>query len=246
MYPSRRHQSRYLAALRRAHLTRIAAVSAVLVIPAACSSSDAATFADVPTESSAVVDSTDVAAPSTTDGVDTTVGSPATSAPSEPAPASTDLADGGIGEVAVTEMQIDFTYTPEATTGRVQNPYIAVWIEDTDGNLVRTIAVWYQSSIPGPRWLSDLRQWNAVSGGATDASFTGATRAPGSYSLVWDGTDDAGNPLPEGDYVIWIESAREHGPYNNTSATFSVSAGASAVALPDVGELIGASVTPTV
>jgi hypothetical protein len=39
------------------------------------------------------------------------------------------------------------------------------------------------------------------------------TRQPGKYSVVWDGKDDKGQPAPTGDYVVMIESAREHGTH---------------------------------
>lgn len=241
MYPLR-HRSRYVEALRRAHVARIAAVGAALAIPTACSNNDADTFAAA---------TADVASSTTGEATTSSTGAPP-STPTEPTPTTalttvpaTDPATTVAAATAApagAEIQIDFTYRPESTAAPVRNPYIAVWIEDAGGNLVRTIAVWYQSSIPGPRWLGDLRQWNAVSGGAMEASFTGATRAPGTYSLVWDGTDDAGNPVADGDYVIWIESAREHGPYSSTSSAFRLSSDTS-VTLPDSGELIGASAT---
>jgi thiamine biosynthesis lipoprotein len=38
-----------------------------------------------------------------------------------------------------------------------------------------------------------------------------ATRQPGKYELVWDGKDDAGKALPQGEYTIKLEVHREHG-----------------------------------
>ena len=42
---------------------------------------------------------------------------------------------------------------------------------------------------------------------------TRATRAPGKYSLTWDGKDDAGKALPQGTYVVRVEVHREHGKH---------------------------------
>ena len=37
------------------------------------------------------------------------------------------------------------------------------------------------------------------------------TRPPGEYTVVWDGKDDLGKPVPRGAYNLFIETAREHG-----------------------------------
>ncbi len=39
------------------------------------------------------------------------------------------------------------------------------------------------------------------------------TRGPGVYSARFDGTDNAGKPLPHGRYTLCLEVAREHGTY---------------------------------
>ena len=44
-------------------------------------------------------------------------------------------------------------------------------------------------------------------------SVSSATRAPGRYTLKWDGRDNAGNPVKAGKYSVLIETAREHGTY---------------------------------
>jgi thiamine biosynthesis lipoprotein ApbE len=99
---------------------------------------------------------------------------------------------------------------------RYHRPYVAVWVEDANRKPVKTIALWSQK----PRYLSDLRSWYhddqaRVSAGQPDLAYTlsSATRPPGKYTLRWDGTDDAGKPLPPGPYTILIEAAREHGTY---------------------------------
>jgi len=95
--------------------------------------------------------------------------------------------------------------------GYARRPYVAIWIEDEKGNPVRRIALWYRK----PRWLVDLRYWSSGSRN-TDyniSSITGATRGSGKYSLVWDGKDDAGQYVNQGNYTVIIEAAREHGSY---------------------------------
>jgi thiamine biosynthesis lipoprotein len=45
------------------------------------------------------------------------------------------------------------------------------------------------------------------------ASVTSATRAPGKYTVKWDGKDLHGKPVTAGSYFVNIEAAREHGTY---------------------------------
>lgn len=100
--------------------------------------------------------------------------------------------------------------------GFAKRPFVAVWIEDADGNTVRNIALWYNK----PRWLRDLRAWYRKNGDsfANDLnvfySVTGATRSPGKYTLKWDGKDDKGKVLKPGKYSIYFEASREHGGYD--------------------------------
>jgi len=117
------------------------------------------------------------------------------------------------------EKPLDITFTlPEIATGQYQRPYVAVWIENSKGKSVKTLAVWHGDK----KWLKDLRRWwrkagryiessSAPADKALSDSFTGATRSPGCYSLSWDGLDDAGQPLADGDYQLVLEAAREHG-----------------------------------
>jgi thiamine biosynthesis lipoprotein len=95
---------------------------------------------------------------------------------------------------------------------RFRRPYIAVWVEDKDHNAVKTIALWSQK----PRYLDELKVWyhdaKAYSGDIA-YTVTSATRPPGKYTLRWNGLDDAGKPVPPGEYTVCIEAAREHGTY---------------------------------
>ena len=98
--------------------------------------------------------------------------------------------------------------------GRSRRPYVAVWIEDSAGEPVRTLALWANTG-RGRRWLPDLRRFmrgQRASGGDL-ATVSSATRIPGRYSLAWDGRDDAGRPVEQGEYYLCVEAAREHGTY---------------------------------
>ncbi|MCX6588406.1 MAG: DUF2271 domain-containing protein [Acidobacteria bacterium] len=99
---------------------------------------------------------------------------------------------------------------------RYRRPYVAVWIEDKDRFPLRTLAFWVEKS----RWWPDLRSWYRgdrlramAEGTEISATVASATRAPGKYTLKWDGKDSQGKPVKPGRYAVCIEAAREHGTY---------------------------------
>ncbi len=99
--------------------------------------------------------------------------------------------------------------------GVARRPFAAYWIEDKDGNVVKTMALWFNK----PKWIPDMKEWYRKKGAEMKAnpagysSITSATRSPGKYTLKWDGKDDAGNSLPTGTYKVFLEVVREHGAY---------------------------------
>ena len=228
MSPSPQHRLRYLEAVRRAKIARIAAVGAMVVIPAACSGGDANVFSDVTVVTTPAA-ATDTAAPTETTAPAST----------STAPVATTAVVAATSFPSGAEMVVDFTYA--ASGGRARNPYIAVWVEDASGNLVQTISLWMLQSQKGNRWIRDLSSWYSASGGY--ATTSGSTRAAGNYSVVWDGTGLDGQPVAAGEYVLFVESAREHGPHSITSSTFTISDSGFSVSIPDAGELSGLSAT---
>jgi thiamine biosynthesis lipoprotein ApbE len=122
------------------------------------------------------------------------------------------------------ELVVNFEINrPEAEAGRYRRPYVVVWVEDKDGNLVRTVSLWVSMSGAGPfQWMPDLKRWYVADGERKlrdnkEMFFTIArpTRQPGKYKVIWDGKDDHKKLLPAGEYTIWIEAAREHGTYQD-------------------------------
>lgn len=106
--------------------------------------------------------------------------------------------------------QVNLTLTiPNVPSKKYRRPYVAVWVENADAKPVRTVTVWGNN----PRWIKDLPQWwkFAKNDAALVKAVSRATRAPGKYSLVWDGKDDKGISLPQGTYTIFVEVHREHG-----------------------------------
>lgn len=110
-----------------------------------------------------------------------------------------------------TDFQVNLTLTlPEAPAAKkYRRPYVAVWVEDAAGKPVRTITEWGRDN----RWIKDLPTWWKFAQHDADLykAVSRATRPPGKHSLIWDGTDDKGKPLPQGTYTIQVEVHREHG-----------------------------------
>ncbi len=212
------------------------AIGAVAVIPGlACGTSDSEVFASASTtEAAATTAPTTTAAPATTTAETTAT----TAGEAEVASAGPALPTGA-------EMVVSFTYSP-TSAGKNVPPYVAVWLEDADDNLVATIELWRKQSNNGTRWLSDLRRWFSantafVAAGGTDA-VSSATRLAGSYSVAWDGMVD-GSPIPAGDYYVCIESAREHGPYSLIREALTLDGNVVMADLPDSEELVSADVS---
>lgn len=97
---------------------------------------------------------------------------------------------------------------------RVHRPYVAVYIEDEAGKVVRTLSLWVQTERRGPRWIPDLRRWwSGTDHDKLVPTVSSATRNAGKYSLAWDGKGDDGKVVTQGKYTVVIEAAREHGTY---------------------------------
>jgi len=230
--------SRYLRVSRRAML-KSSLGTGVVLITGACGNQDSDVFAG------AIADAPTTTEPETT----STTSSSTTSEPAaEPADSATTSTTTDAAAIAVAgEMIISFTYTRSAG-GKIESPYVAVWIEDADGELLETIALFYEQTRRGARWLDHLDRWFAVdaariAAGGTDNADTisSATRPPGAYDLAWDGTA-TGTPLTAGDYFICIESAREDGPYSLIREPLRLAGTLPPTPLPDAGELSAATV----
>jgi thiamine biosynthesis lipoprotein len=129
---------------------------------------------------------------------------------------------------------------------RANWPYIAVWIEDAARVPVRTLAVWYRRR--EARYLQDLSAWyrtartNGIGEGTEAfATVSSATRAPGRYTLTWDGKDSAGKLVNAGAYTVNIEAAREHGTYQIIRQSLDLIGVAKQVTLPRNIEIASAS-----
>lgn len=109
------------------------------------------------------------------------------------------------------ELIINFEFN--AIQGNTHRPFVAIWVENDKRESVRNLALMYNKT----KWVPDLRNWYRINGERFKAdkenyaSVTGATRNPGKYTIKWDGKDDNGNYVPQGNYTIIIETSKEHG-----------------------------------
>ncbi|WP_276958321.1 DUF2271 domain-containing protein [Allomeiothermus silvanus] len=140
-------------------------------------------------------------------------------------------------------MKLDIAFEIAAPGGfRYRPPYVAVWIENAQGLPVRTLALWFEQSSKGARYLRELRRWTEENDRLPEA-VSGPTRMPGRYTLSWDGKDDKGNLVPQGDYYVCIEMAREHGPYELFREKLTLGSTPLSRSYPGEGELKGVSLS---
>lgn len=231
--PDNHPEPRYPSVSRRAFLRRSAMVGlagAAIPVLAACGGSSSTSPAPstsgtpgVATPPSASTTTATIAAGETST-TDSPTSSPATTMGAQVFPAGAQL-------------QVNFTFQA-AGGGRVDSPFIAVWIEDDAGELVQTLSLWYKSD--ESKYLSDLKRWTSKNNHA--AMTTGATRIPGSFSVAWDGTNLDGVRVTDGDYFVCIEAAREDGPYQIIRESVSINGSLAPTTLTPSGELTAASV----
>lgn len=136
------------------------------------------------------------------------------------------------------EVAIAFTY--QATAGRrMHSPYTAVYVQDPAGKLVRTIDVAYKRD--ESKYLRQLRRWFKTQSTAGNSYLTqtksGPTRLPGTHSFSWNGLDDSKHLVAHGDYVIYIEAARENGPYQIVSQPVTIGPDPFAKTAPGSGDI---------
>ncbi|MCD9551415.1 DUF2271 domain-containing protein [Photobacterium carnosum] len=110
------------------------------------------------------------------------------------------------------QLEVSFAL-PTIDTTMYARPYVAVWVEDADRKPVRTMQLW----VGKDEWLKDLRSWWRKVGRydreLVDA-VTSATRPAGEYTFVWDGLNDKGQRVEQGNYTFYVEVVREHGGRN--------------------------------
>lgn len=105
-------------------------------------------------------------------------------------------------------LEIFFNFTRGTTPASNQ---FAIWIEDSNGNLVKTLYVTNFTANGGytrraesiPTWVSKANP--AELPDAEIDSVSGATPRAGTHSYTWDGTDENGNMVAKGTYTVYVE-----------------------------------------
>jgi len=132
-------------------------------------------------------------------------------------------------------MKLDISFEIAAPAGfRYRPPYVAVWVENAQGLALRNLALWFEQS--RSRYLNELVRW-AGENNSVPQAVSGPTRLPGRYTLSWDGKDERGNLMAQGDYYVCIEMAREHGPYELFREKLSLGQSPQNHSYPEGGEL---------
>jgi hypothetical protein len=141
------------------------------------------------------------------------------------------------------EMAVSWTFTSSEGGGRIHNPYVAVWVEDDKDIAVRVVHLEYQIG-RGDRWLDHMVRWSradqalvALGIKSSATTTTNATRIPGTYSVMWDGKNADGKYVPHGTYNVYVEAARERGPYEFVKHTVTINGEAFSAKATPSGEL---------
>lgn len=136
-----------------------------------------------------------------------------------------------------TGFALDIEYeVPRIATGSYHNPYMALWITDESRKLVRTLLV---LGTEGRYREENYVYWRRF--GRLDTKLVDAvskpTRAPGHYTLKWDGLDDAGKKVPRGKYVLNIEASREKGGHTVQRLELTLGAAGMVIDVPASEEI---------
>ena len=119
---------------------------------------------------------------------------------------------------------------PKLNVTEYHAPYTAVWLESTaegDKKFTKTLAVWYADKKRdggGEKWLKDLRQWWRRDGRNLTMpvdGVSGATKLAGVHQLSFTQGAEPLGTLIKGNYVLFVEVAREDGGREVVKVPFS-------------------------
>ncbi|WP_296595908.1 DUF2271 domain-containing protein, partial [Phenylobacterium sp.] len=132
---------------------------------------------------------------------------------------------------------VEVTYNlPKIEAANYKRPFVIVWVTDLEKNPIKTLL------IQGTRqdWQEDNYVWWRRVGrkqpGVVEAMGK-PTRAPGRYSVTWDGTDADGKRVAQGKYLINVEAAREHGGHAYQAIEVTLGAAPATGSAPGKDEL---------
>jgi thiamine biosynthesis lipoprotein len=135
------------------------------------------------------------------------------------------------------EINLTMDYTiPRLRQTLYERPYVAIWVSDTHGKPMRNLLLLGADE----RWARNNSIWwrRAGSGTRLDTyNVTRPTRGPGEYQLVWDGKDENGASLLEGEYQLNVEATSRYGGHDYVSQPFSIAPGKQSFENPGEGEV---------
>jgi hypothetical protein len=111
--------------------------------------------------------------------------------------------------------------TSTAGGGYAPKNIVAIWIEDAQGNWVKTLLAYAQTR------KTHLNTWEAATTAAgsvynTVDAITGATKTShGTRTCTWDGTDVNGTLVADGTYTVWMELTDKNSTGNYSHFTFT-------------------------
>ena len=117
-----------------------------------------------------------------------------------------------VGEYDEASEGLVITFDFVSQSGYASNQF-AVWIEDYEGNFVKTLYATRYTANGGYRNRPDsiptwVRKSNLADMSKTEVdAITSATPRSGTLSYLWDMTDKDGVPVPSGEYKFFVEGS---------------------------------------
>jgi thiamine biosynthesis lipoprotein len=133
-------------------------------------------------------------------------------------------------------LTLDYSVPSREGNGTYHRPYVAIWISDIDEVAIKNLLLLGTEE----RWAGTNSRWWRRAGRRSTLeknNVTRPTRAPGEYTLTWDGRDDNGNLLQPGTYLLHVEASREDGGHNHRSVEFTMSEGSQSFEQDRFGEV---------
>lgn len=129
----------------------------------------------------------------------------------------------------VTTNQMTFKVTTSSPGGNFSPRNIgAIWIEDSDGNFVKTLKLW------ADRRKQYLYTWNKASNGNTVDAVTSATvSSHRTHEATWDLTNVSGNRVADGNYTLKIEMTDQHSQGPLAAFVFPVGEASNSLSISD-------------
>ena len=136
--------------------------------------------------------------------------------------------------LATTTQAADFSIEvtiPDIKSSEYHRPYVAVWVEDSEGKLVEHLSLWYfikgkaDNPQEGLKYLKELRNWWRKGGRSLKPlpdAITGATRKPGKHTIEIKADDPRLAKLKDGSYTLKVEATREEGGTESVAIPFTL------------------------